>query len=230
LEHLGRVNLLGELSAALAHELNQPLAAILTNAEAGSLFLEKAEPDLDEVADILRDIARQDKRAREVIRRLRSLLEKRASTLESIDLNREVEEAVALLTHELEIKAVTLDLDLGDRLPPVKADRLGIQQVIVNLLINAEQAAAAGRSGEGKVVVQTRVTGDSATLEVSDNGPGIDPAKLATIFEPFYTTKSSGIGMGLSICRTIIENHGGEIRARNKNGGGAVFTIIIPSS
>jgi signal transduction histidine kinase len=228
LEHLGRVTLLGELTAALAHELNQPLAAILANAQAGSLFLEQAEPDLGEIADILQEIASEDERAREIILRLRAMLEKGEQVRESTDLNHEVEETVMLLGHELESNAVALDLELGDRLPPVRADRLGIRQVLVNLLLNAEQAAAAGRDGEGKVLVRTRVADDSATVEVSDNGSGIDPEALATIFEPFYTTKLSGIGMGLSICRTIIENHRGKIRAENRDGGGAKFTISIP--
>ncbi len=229
LEHLGRVNLLGEISAALAHELNQPLSAILANAQAGSRFLESEDPDLREIAEILEDITKDDKRAREVIQRLRSMLEKGEFVRERLDCTQLIRESVVLVETELRMHGVSVELDLARQLPEVEADRLAIQQVLLNLLLNAAQAAA-GADGERRITVRCEGRGDLVRVEVADTGPGMDLGNLSRVFDPFFTTKPEGLGMGLSICKTIIENHGGELVAENRDGGGAVFTFSLPGA
>lgn len=228
MEHFGRVNLLGELASALAHEINQPLSAILANAQAGSRFLEKENPDLSEIDDILRDIVRDDNRAQQVIQRLRTMLAKGEVEHQSFDLIKSIEEVATILHHQLHSNGVELEIDLKGMIPEFSGDRVGIQQVVMNLLLNAESAVSINPKGKRKVSIRNRFANQMIKILVDDNGPGIDPALTTKIFDPFYTTKSTGLGMGLAICKSIIADHGGEISCNSQNGQGSTFIFTLP--
>ena len=253
LAHITRVAALDELAAALAHELAQPLAAIGANAAAGRRFLAApgpGGPDLAEVDAILADIGADDERAAAVIARLRALLRKGESEHTPLDLNAAVAETAGLVAPDAARRGVALTLDLEPALPPVLGDRVQLQQVVLNLLLNGLDAAGApGPGGAGRppagdgpettgrrgtLVVRTRRVPDRAPaggvveVAVRDSGPGLDPAAAGRLFEPFYTTKPAGLGMGLAISRTIAEAHGGGLRAANHPAGGAVFSLALP--
>ncbi len=225
--HLARVAMLGELSGALAHEINQPLAAILGNAQAAQRFIAQAPPQLDQVKEILADIASGVKRAGEVIRRLRSLLRKEDSHIQPVDLNDIVEEVLGLMRSDLVNRQVEVHTELASDLPPILGDRVQLQQVLLNLLINGCDAMA-GASTEQRLVIRTARTGTSACLIVADRGTGIPEGELERIFEPFVTTKPQGLGLGLAVCRSIAAAHGGTLVASNNADGGATFTLDIP--
>jgi signal transduction histidine kinase/ABC-type uncharacterized transport system substrate-binding protein len=221
----------GELTASLAHEINQPLGAIQTNAETLELILKSSSPDMVEINEIVADIRRDQERASEVIRRLRSLLKREPFELKDIDLNEIVRETEKLFL-SLAALAVGRQVDLSTSLTsaplPIRGDRVQLQQVLLNLIVNANDAMAAMASGSRKIIVRTMRTSDCAEVAVSDNGPGIPPEKLKKVFEPFFTTKPGGMGIGLSIVRTIIEAHNGQIVAENLAGGGAMFRVTLP--
>jgi signal transduction histidine kinase len=228
LAHVNRYTLAGELTASIAHELNQPLGSILVNTETAALMLESPALDVSELKEILGDIRREDQRAGEVIRRLRSLLKRAPFEAKEIDLNeivREVLDLVAALSHA---RGVWLDdvLTAGPLL--IKADNIQLQQVLINLIVNAIDAMQPVDKLQRKITVRTAQDGDFAEIEIADSGPGILAGKLDEVFEPFYTTKPNGMGMGLSIARTIVEAHGGEISAENHAGQGALFRIRLP--
>jgi signal transduction histidine kinase len=226
---MDRVSATGALTAAIAHEINQPLAAVLSNAQAALRFLSQERPDLDEVRDTLRDIVGDDKRAAEVIRRLRALLKKEGTSPELIDLNVVAAEVIALVHSEAVMRNVSLTTDLAEDTPRVLGDRIQIQQVILNLLINAMDAVRAQPPGDRRVTVASRPQGSEfAEIRVTDSGPGIDANEIARIFDPFHTTKSGGMGMGLAICRAIVGKHGGRLRVENAAGGGAQFSFTLP--
>lgn len=229
MERMSRVNILGELASALAHELNQPLAAILSNAQAAKRFFLKDPPDLDEVHEILDDIVRDDKRAGEIIHGMRAMFRKREPKREMASPNRIVEEAVNLVRGEFDKQQISIELQLANDLPEVFVSNIEIQQVVMNLLLNAERAME-GISENRQVTVSTGWHEDAVEIVVYDHGNGIPAADIERIFEPFMTTKSEGIGMGLAISRRIIKTHGGEIKAENLPGRGARFSLTLPAA
>ncbi|MGR8979477.1 MAG: sensor histidine kinase [Gammaproteobacteria bacterium] len=229
LMHLSRVTLLGELSGSLAHELNQPLTAILSNAQAALRFLERDKSDLAEVLNILNDIVAEDKRAREIIHRLRLLLKKGETHLMPIDLNKVVNDVLKLMNGDLANHNLSIHVDLDSKLPPVMGDRVQLQQVLLNLIMNACDALSTSNASKRQVIIRSEFNGiDKARLSVADKGQGIPRENLESIFEPFFTTKSHGMGLGLTICRTIISAHGGELCAANNNPSGATFYFTLP--
>ncbi|HTL72746.1 MAG TPA: ATP-binding protein [bacterium] len=230
LAHAGRVSVMGQLAAAMAHELNQPLGAILSNAEAAELFLKQNPPALDELADILTDIRRDDERAGEVIRRMRSLLRRQEMAREPLAINPLVEEVCRLVGAEAALRQTTVALELTRQLPLVEGDRIHLQQVFLNLILNAMEAMTKHSTVKRAIMVRTRHTSEGEVeISVADSGPGIEPASLPRLFEPFFTTKESGMGMGLAICQRIIEAHAGRIRAENLPAGGAIFHVTLPA-
>ena len=230
LAHVARVSTMGELAASVAHELNQPLGAILANAEAAELFLQQDPPALDELRGILTDIRKDDERAGEVIRRMRALLRKHELERQPLEINSLVEDVLQFVSGDAALRGISLTADLGPVLPKVAGDRVHLQQVLLNLILNGMDAMAGQPRERRQISVRTRLGADGRVeLAVIDSGHGIEPDKLARLFEPFYTTKPNGMGMELSIARTIIEAHHGRIWAENNASGGAVFRIALPT-
>ncbi|MCG2665693.1 ATP-binding protein [Bradyrhizobium sp. GCM10023182] len=228
LAHANRYSAVGELTTSIAHELNQPLGSILTNTEAAELMLKGNSPDLNEIRLILADIRRDDQRASEVIRRLRSVLKKTPFEVKDIELNETVREAVGLVRAVADGRRITLIytpvlVDLH-----VKGDPIQLQQVVLNLIINAMDAISDASTGRREVSVWTvRISGE-AEVNVVDTGPGVPASDLAHVFDPFFSTKPQGMGMGLAIAKTIVEAHQGTISATNQQAGGARFAIRLP--
>ena len=228
LARVNRFSTAGELTASIAHEINQPLGSILTNAETAEAILKSPSPDMAELNEIVGDILRDDRRASEVIRRMRSLLSKAPFELKSLDLNDVVRETVEFLAALAVARKVDLTSLITQNALPILGDRIQLQQVILNLVVNGIDAMK-DRPREHRIVsIQTSRVGRFAELSVSDRGPGIPEGKLKEVFEPFFTSKAEGMGMGLSIARTIIEAHGGQIWARNRGHSGASFQIRLP--
>jgi PAS domain S-box-containing protein len=230
--HIARVTSLGALSASIAHEVNQPLAAIVSHGEASLRWLNREVPRLDEVASSIRHVIANGKRASDIIQRIRALTSKTEQKKNLLTLNEVVEEVVPLVQREASGHYAVLRLDLAPDMPAILGDRIQLQQVIINLILNAVQAMATVDDRTRSVVVRSRVEGgDHVVLEVQDSGPGIDPETAAQIFEAFFTTKPGGMGMGLSICRSIIEAHGGQMRAVSRTPQpGAIFRFTLPTS
>jgi two-component system sensor kinase FixL len=228
LAHLSRVAVLGEMSASLAHELNQPLTAIVSNSQAALRFLDGGPEQQAELRETLSDIASSGKRAGEVIRRLRALLKKEEAQQVPLDVNQLINEVLQLYRSDLINRGVVVRVDLDQGLPAVVGDRVQLQQVLLNLVINACDAMA-NLAGERRLCVCShRRVGEEVEFSVCDIGPGIDPGKLDEVFEPFVTTKSSGMGLGLSVCKTIVKSHGGRIWASNNGDGpGAAFHVAL---
>ncbi len=231
LAHVQRASMMGVLTSALAHELNQPLGAILRNAEAGELFLQQNPPDHEEVRAILADIRRDDQRAGAVIDRMRSLLKRRDQHFESLSLKELLDHVAALMHAEMQARQMTLRLEVPSDLPLVQGDRVQLQQVLLNLLMNALDATDGLPSERRRLVVSARRADDGRVeVAVSDRGHGIPAEKLAHLFEPFWTTKSEGLGVGLAISQSIIGSHGGRIEAENNPDGGATFRFTLKVS
>jgi PAS domain S-box-containing protein len=228
LSHAMRVATLGELIAALAHELNQPLAAILSNAQAARRFIAASEPDLEEIRAILDDIVRDDKRAGAVIRNVRAMVSKRPADRESCCLDDLVEEVIELMGSEFIEHKIEVRTTLKAGSARVHAARVELQQVLLNLLVNAIHAMEQTPLAQRAIEVETQAGADVVSLSVRDHGHGIPPEQLATVFHPFFSTKATGLGIGLSICRRIIENHAGVIEARNGEDSGAHFSFSLP--
>jgi two-component system sensor kinase FixL len=228
LAHLSRVTMLGELSSSLAHELSQPLGAILRNAEAAEIFLKDPSPDLEELRAIVADIRQDDQRAGAVIDRMRSMAKRREVVASRFDLNLLVEETISLVRPAADLSKIRLVFAPDSSLPKVLADRIQLQQVLLNLLLNAKQAIDDIKPENAQIVVELRMAAGQIELAVSDSGHGIPADKLPHLFEPFYTTKPGGLGLGLAISRTIVETHGGNIRAENNANGGATFYFTLP--
>lgn len=226
LAHFTRVTTMGELTSSLAHELNQPLTAILANAQAARRNLDTARPDVDELRAILGDIIDDDRRAGQVIHRLRDMLSKREPAAQELYLNLLIEDVVTLLRSDLLIHNVAVVLDLARNLPPIHGDRVQLQQVVLNLLLNAVDAMADGVGRERTIVMRTEWS-DGVHISVRDAGHGIAPGTHDLVFEPFYTTKPAGMGMGLVIARSIVEAHGGRIWATDNPDGGATFHVEL---
>jgi signal transduction histidine kinase len=233
LAHVNRFSTAGELTASISHEVNQPLGSILANAEAAAAILKAqnpdiaALPDIVELKEIVNDILRDDRRASEVIRRMRSLLKKAPFELRNVDLNDVVRETLGLLSSLAVGQKFELTSRLTQNALPVLADRIQLQQVIINLVMNGIDAMKDTRAENRIIRIQTSRAGEFAELSVSDRGPGIPEDKLKEIFEPFFTTKQEGMGMGLCIAHTIIESHGGRISAES-HAVGAVFRVRLP--
>jgi signal transduction histidine kinase len=229
LAHMNRRATVGELSGAIAHELNQPLGAILRNSEAAELILQSPSPDMRELKDIVRDIKHDDERASEVIRRLRQLLVKAPLESEEFDLNAMLAEVVEFLSAQAAARRVTLSIRMTPQSPHIRGDRIQLQQVILNLVLNGMDAIGADERREREIIGRTAVT-DTGFAEVSieDSGPGVPADKEKQVFEPFFTTKATGMGMGLAIARTIVERHGGRIWVENRVPGGAIFRFTLP--
>lgn len=227
--HAARVSMLGELTASIAHEVNQPLAAIAANAAAGLRWLDRPEPDVAEVRAITQRIIADAERAAATIARVRDMAGHRTPALKQLAINGAIEEAMLFLRHELHAHDVALEYVLTPGLPAVLADRTQVQQVIVNLAMNALQSMA---QVEGRRVLRVSSAQDGACVRVSveDSGPGLAAAHEARLFQSFFTTKANGMGMGLAICRSIIEALGGRISASNRTEGGACFSFTLPAA
>jgi PAS domain S-box-containing protein len=228
LSHVARVTMMGELTSSLAHELNQPLTAILSNAQTAQRMLAAGIPDLEELGEILNDIVADDERAGGVIGRLRTLLKNEQPELQPVNLNNLVVEVAGLVRSDAIIKNVSLTLDLIPDLPPIRGDRVQLQQVLLNLMMNALDAMKGTAGRDRRLVARTECGEGIARVAVRDSGTGIPAYQLEHIFEPFFTTKPEGLGMGLAIARSIIRSHGGRLWAENNPGGGATFTLALP--
>jgi signal transduction histidine kinase len=230
LTHIGRVSAMGELTASLAHELNQPLTAILNNAQVAQEYLESDAPNLRELAEILKDIVADDQRAADVIRRLRALLKKGALEYMPLNMNDVVDEVARLVRSDMVIRNVPMTLELTAGLPNVRGDRVQLQQVVLNMVLNGVEAMGEPNGRPHALVIRTaRAGGTAIEVAVEDSGTGIDVNDVDRLFEPLYTTKTEGLGMGLAIVRTIVEAHGGRLRASNNASGGATFQFTLPA-
>jgi signal transduction histidine kinase len=228
LAHVSRVSTMGQLATALAHELHQPLGAILKNAEAAEIFLQKEPPNLEEVRAILEDIRKDDRRAGNVIHRMRSFLKRRSVELKSLDLADLLRETVTLAEYDARTRQMNISLQLHPNLPAVRGDRMHLQQVLLNLILNGLDAMAGTAKEERLLTVRAEmVKNGEVQVSLSDCGTGISPGKLKHLFEPFFTTKPDGMGMGLAISQSIIEAHGGKIWAANNDRRGAVFKFTL---
>jgi len=229
LAHANRVATTGQLTASIAHEVNQPIAAAVTNAQAALRWLDARPPDLDEVRQALARIVRDAHRAGDVIGRIRDLIKKAPPRTNSVDMNEAVRDVIELIRGEAVKNGVSLQMELGKGLPLIKGDRVQLQQVVLNLIINAVQAVGAVADGAREVLITTAQADPNGVLvAVKDSGPGLAPASLERLFEAFYTTKPGGLGMGLSICRSIIEAHEGRVWVTANLPQGAVFQFTLP--
>jgi PAS domain S-box-containing protein len=226
--HVGRISMMGQLASALAHELNQPLGAILRNAEAAELFMKSETPDLEEIRAILADIRADDQRAGNVIDRMRALLKGHDLDTRMLDVAELVDSVADLTRSDAATRQVKLEVEVPVDLPPVRGDRVHLQQVLLNLILNGMDALNDAGLEDRRVMVCARVDGaQTVEIAVSDTGHGIAAGKLGNVFDPFFTTKPDGMGMGLPISRTIIEAHGGRLWAENNDGAGATFRFTL---
>ena len=229
--HASRLALVGELTASIAHELNQPLGAILSNSDAGELLLESAAPRLDDIRQILADIRRDDLRASGVIKHLRALLRKGEVELLPLDLNEVVADALHLVDGECRRRGIEVETELSAILPAVRGDKTQLQQVLLCFVLNGMEAMAESPAAKRRLTVRTfGDRNEEAEVAVTDTGPGISPDRLPRLFDAFFTTKEYGMGLGLSIARSIIESHGGLIWAENNADGGATFRFALPNA
>ncbi len=231
LAHVARVATLGELTASIAHEVNQPLAAVVTNGEACLRWLGRAVPDIGQARSSVENMIKNGQRASEVVRRLRALSRKSDPSYVPLSLPDIVNDVALLIGRELQSHRATLGVNARDDLPLVRGDRVQLQQVVMNLLMNGIQAMDGVSGGPRRLTVEVGRLAEepqSVVLTVSDAGPGIDPANLGRLFEAFFTTRRDGMGMGLSISRSIVEAHGGRIWATNRPEGGANFHVSLP--
>jgi C4-dicarboxylate-specific signal transduction histidine kinase len=228
--HLERVAAVGQLASALAHELNQPLTAILANAEATQQWLATPAPDLAEVREAVADIVAEDVRASEVIRRMRGLLRKGELRSDAVDLNEVVAEVTRLIANDARLRNATIECDLATTLPRVRGDVVQFQQVLLNLVVNGLHAVTEAPATRRTVTVRTIGVEGAVELSVRDTGQGIPDSDLQQVFAPFFSTKGEGLGVGLSISRSIVETYGGRIWAENDPAGGAIFRIRLPAS
>ena len=230
LARMNRLSMMGELTASLAHEITQPIAAARNNARAAQNFLDKRPPDLDEVREALGCVVGDADRAGNIIDRVRDQVKKAPPRKERLDLNEAINEVIGLARSAITKNAVSVQTRLTMDLPPVQGDRVQLQQVLLNLILNAVEAMGAVDAEARELSVSTEQTQTNSVLvAVRDSGLGIDPENLERVFEAFYSTKSGGIGMGLSICRSIIDAHGGQLWADANKPRGTVFQFTLPS-
>jgi C4-dicarboxylate-specific signal transduction histidine kinase len=230
LAHLNRVATLGELSGALAHELSQPLTAVLTNAQAARHFLNRQPLDVEQLRGALEDIIKNDKRAGAVIDRLRALLRKEEFARQPVDVSDVVREVIDLAVGELSSRRINVKSALAPAVPSVLGDRIQLQQVVLNLVLNACDAMNTTDTGDRLLMLSTRADDGFVELAVSDRGPGIPDGQLERVFEPFVTFREQGLGLGLAISRSIVAAHGGSIHAENNADGGATFRCLLPTA
>jgi signal transduction histidine kinase len=222
-----RISMLGELATSIAHEVNQPLSAIVTNAETSLRWLARADPNVAKVVQLVSRIAGSARHASEIVQRIRGMTAPRGVERIALDLNVIVDESLLFIRHEIEVRSIELSVELNRSLPFVAGDRIQLQQVVFNLLLNAVQAL--GTLSEGRIEVRTATADDGAVLfSIHDSGPGIAEENLDRIFDSFFTTKSDGMGIGLAICQSIVAAHGGTLTASNHVAGGAFFRFSLP--
>jgi PAS domain S-box-containing protein len=231
LAHMNRLSIMGEQAATLAHEITQPIATARNNARAAVNFLDRQPPELDEVRDALGCIVSDADRAGEIIDRIRDHIRKAPTRKDRFDLNHAIDEVIALGRSAITKNGVSVQTRLPEGLLRVHGDRVQLQQVLLNLVLNAVEAMGSVEAGPRELVIGTEQTeGNGVLFTVCDSGPGIDPEHVERVFEAFYTTKSSGVGMGLAICRSIIEAHGGRLWAAANEPRGAVFQFTLPGA
>jgi PAS domain S-box-containing protein len=229
LAHAARLTIVGELTASIAHEINQPLGAILSNAETAEILLGSKQPHLEEVQKILADIRKDDLRASEVIRRMRDLLRKRELEFKPVDLNAVTSDVLRLVEGETRRRGVQIEKQFADTLPVVRGDVIHLQQVLLNLILNGMEAMSESSESNRRLTMRTAYDGKgNVEVAVEDSGPGITPDRLPRLFDSFFTTKTHGMGLGLSIVRSIVEAHCGRIWAENNSSGGACFRLTLP--
>ena len=229
LAHANRLATMGQLSASIAHEVNQPIGAAVTNAHAAARWLGAMPPNMDEVRQALSRIVTNGNRATDVLSRIRAFIKKAPPRNESLDINHAVLEVVALTRSEAKKNKVDVQIQLAEGLPVVQGDRVQLQQVLLNLIINAIEAMSASDAGSRRLLISSaKSEPNDVSIEVQDSGPGLPVASVEQIFQAFYTTKPAGLGMGLSICRSIVEAHGGKLRAAAGDPTGAIFTFTLP--
>lgn len=229
LAHASRISMLGEMSASIAHELGQPLSGISISAMAASKYLDRENPDVAAALNIITRISAQADRARDIMERVRSMAARHQSNVVSLTVSSLIREAALFIRHEFERTGTSWSIDISDASRAVLVDPVQVQQVIANLLLNAIQMMKDHGSDHPFIRIGGYIRGGWYMIEVSDNGPGIPPESMPYIFESFYTSRQDGLGLGLSICKTIIEAHGGTIDARNRaDGNGAVLSISLP--
>ena len=230
LAHMNRLSIMGELAASLAHEILHPIATARNNARAGMRFLEMSPPDLAEVKEALACIVRDADRAKDIVGRMRDHIKKAPPRREPFDLNEAIDEVIVMVRSAIDKNRVSVRTHLMTGLNPVRGDRVQLQQVVLNLILNAVEAMSSVEEGARELSISTEQDQTSDILvAVQDSGPGIDPEHLERVFAPFYTTKTSGIGMGLSICRSIIAAHGGRLWAEANDARGAIFQFTLPA-
>lgn len=227
--HVSRVVALGEMASSIAHEINQPLAAIVSFADASRKLIETGEDDAKTIDHALQQISGQGQRAGEIIRRLRQFVRKREPNHSSVDVNDLIQAAADMTAHDAERHGISLDLELDHRPLDALVDRLQIEQLILNLMRNSLEAINESGASNGAIEVRSRRNGKEIEVEVVDNGPGINPAEMPKVFEPFYTTKTKGTGLGLSISRSIAEAHGGSLTFKPNEDGGVTFSLALPA-
>jgi C4-dicarboxylate-specific signal transduction histidine kinase len=224
-----RVMTMGELTASIAHEVNQPLGAIVTSAAAGARWLATKPPQMDKARQALERIANDGKRAAEVIRRIRALMKRQAPRKDWLDINETILEVITLVQYQLRRSEVLVETRLGRDLPLVRGDRVQLQQVLLNLILNAIEAMSGIKERSRELTIASASDGpDTVSVEVRDYGTGLDPEDAPHLFEPFYTTKAEGFGIGLSISRSIVEAHGGRLSAGANTPHGTVFLFSLP--
>jgi C4-dicarboxylate-specific signal transduction histidine kinase len=226
--HAARVSTLGELVASIAHEVKQPLSAIVMNGETSLRWLSRKEPNLAKVGELAQRMVASASHASEIIQRIQSMAKKQDTVRIALDINEVVEEAIQFVRHESKEKRIDISLDLDGTLPPIEGDRIQLQQVVVNLLVNAIQAIDQAGSPKRTIVLRTSSAPNGVELTIRDTGPGIAEPDLQHVFTGFFTTRQGGMGMGLTICQSIICSHGGEIGASNHADGGASFRVFVP--
>jgi PAS domain S-box-containing protein len=228
LAHISRVATLGQLSSAMAHEINQPLGAILRNTEAAELLLRKTPPDIEELRDILADIRKDEQRAAAVIDSMRSFLKRRELDFEPLEVTLLIDQVAQLVRTELQLHSTSLHIEVPHGLPRVQGDRIHLQQVIMNLLLNSLDALDESLNKERKIIIQAQQFDENMVeIKVIDNGKGLAQQDIQYLFEPFFTTKPQGTGIGLAITKTIVESHGGLITAQENPEGGAIFSFTL---
>ena len=229
LAHMDRVVTISTLTSALAHEINQPLAAMRSYAQAALRFMDKDQPEYDSVREALQGIVADNKRASEVVNRLRNLVKKGSTHWETIEINSIINDVIGLINSELVLRNALITLNLYPGIAGVQGDSIQIQQVLINLLTNALDAMDDQPVDARTIVIATRPeNSNEIIISISDSGGGIPPDTIEAIFSPFHTTKRTGMGLGLSICKSIIEAHSGKIYAQNNPDGGAIFSFILP--
>src|SRR5262245_52144700 len=227
--HAARLALIGEITASVAHEVTQPLSAILSNVETAELLLSQPQPNVAMVREILKDVRQDDLRADSMVRRLRTLLRKRELQLEDVDVNALASSVLALILPDAVRRSIHIRTSLDPALPRASADPVHLQQVLLNLMINAMDAMNNTPPEHRELEVRTeRCTGANLTVTVLDKGHGFEPGQRDKLFDSFYTTKNEGLGLGLAIARSIVKLHGGAIWAENRRGGGAAFAFTLP--